>query len=356
MVFMKKRLRLLAILVLAALAGWGAWRYFHPPARQLVLTGIVDGRVVVVSSQIVGRIVRMSVHTGSRVTAGQPLAVLQQSELSASLRGAQSAAAAAYQQWRAGEAQLKLLRASVPAQIAQARAQQRQARAQLAQSRANLAQIEAQYRRIVPLARAGIDSRQLLDESRAQRAAAQAAVISAQRFVAAAHAALANARAQKLQIQMQQGKQDALLASLKQARANQSLAQAQLEQTSLLAPLPGVVNLRVAYPGEVVNPASPVVTIYDLHDTWVDAYLPESQADLITLGEPVKVKLPSGAIIPGRVYYKTTEAGFATQRDVSRTRRDIRTVAIRVRVANPKGELALGMTCWVLAPKPRAKK
>jgi EAL domain-containing protein (putative c-di-GMP-specific phosphodiesterase class I) len=104
MVFMKKRLRLLAILVLAALAGWGAWRYFHPPARQLVLTGIVDGRVVVVSSQIVGRIVRMSVHTGSRVTAGQPLAVLQQNELSASLRGAQSAAAAAYQQWRAGEA------------------------------------------------------------------------------------------------------------------------------------------------------------------------------------------------------------------------------------------------------------
>lgn len=350
---MKKRIRVLVILALAALLGWGAWRYFHPPVRPLVLTGIVDGRVVVVSSQIVGRIVRMNVHTGSQVRTGQPLAVLQQNELSASFQGAQSAAAAAYQQWRAGEAQLKLLRASVPAQIAQAQAQLRQAQAQRAQSRANLAQIEAQYRRIVPLAKDGIDSRQLLDESRAQRAAAQAAVTSARRLVASAHAALVNAQAQTLQIRMQQSKQAALLASMKQAQANQSLAQAELEQTNLLAPLPGVVNLRVAYPGEVVNPASPVVTIYDLHDTWVDAYLPESQADLITLGEAVKVKLPSGAIIPGRVDYKTTEAGFATQRDVSRTRRDIRTVAIRVRVANPQGELALGMTCWVIAPRPR---
>ena len=50
--------------------------------------------------------------------------------------------------------------------------------------------------------------------------------------------------------------------------------------------------------------------------------------------------------------YKAVEADFATQRDVSRTKRDIKTVAIRVRVNNPDGKLALGMTAWVMLPVP----
>ncbi len=342
------------LLLLAAAGGlsWLGWRLLHSRTRGLTLTGIVDGRVVVVSSQIVGRIVRMNVETGAEVKPGQLLAVLEQNILSANLSGAQAAAGAAYQQWRAGAAQLRLLAASLPAQIAQAHAQMRSAQAQVAQARANLAQVEANTKRIRPLAEAGIVSRQQLDEAVAQQAAAAAALTSAQRNLAAARAALANARAQRLQLQMQQRRQRQLGAEIRQAQANQHLAQAQLEQTDLLAPIAGVVNLRVAYPGEVVTPASPVVTIYDNHDTWVDAYLPETEADAVRLGETVRVKLPSGRTIPGTVYYKDTEAGFATQRDVSRTKRDIRTIALRVRVNNPHGELALGMTCWVLAPQP----
>ena len=50
--------------------------------------------------------------------------------------------------------------------------------------------------------------------------------------------------------------------------------------------------------------------------------------------------------------YKAVEADFATQRDVSRTKRDIKTVAIRVQVANPDGKLPLGMTAWVMLPVP----
>jgi len=64
------------------------------------------------------------------------------------------------------------------------------------------------------------------------------------------------------------------------------------------------------------------------------------------------VRLPSGAEVTGPVIYKAVEADFATQRDVSRTKRDIKTVAIRVRVANPDGKLPLGMTAWVMLPVP----
>jgi HlyD family secretion protein len=57
-------------------------------------------------------------------------------------------------------------------------------------------------------------------------------------------------------------------------------------------------------------------------------------------------------MLSGPVIYKAVEADFATQRDVSRIKRDIKTVAIRVRVPNPQGQLPLGMTAWVMLPAP----
>jgi len=89
-----------------------------------------------------------------------------------------------------------------------------------------------------------------------------------------------------------------------------------------------------------------------LSSTWVNADVEETYADLISMGQTLRVRLPSGTEVTGPVIYKAVEADFATQRDVSRTKRDIKTVAIRVKVANPDGKLPLGMTAWVMLPVP----
>ena len=47
-------------------------------------------------------------------------------------------------------------------------------------------------------------------------------------------------------------------------------------------------------------------------------------------------------------YFKSAEADFATQRDVSRRKRDIKTVVLKVRLDNPKGAYVPGMTADVL--------
>ena len=52
----------------------------------------------------------------------------------------------------------------------------------------------------------------------------------------------------------------------------------------------------------------------------------------------------------GKVFYKAAEADFATQRDVGRRKRDIRTIALKVRLDNPKGAYVPGMTAEVLVP------
>ena len=170
--------------------------------------------------------------------------------------------------------------------------------------------------------------------------------------MAAARAALADAREEERQVTVQQRQTDAMRAAEAQAVSNAAAAEARFGQTQIFAPASGIVTLRAARQGEVVNPGNPIVTLFDLSSTWVDADVEETYADLISMGQTLRVRLPSGAEISGPVIYKAVEADFATQRDVSRTKRDIKTVAIRVRVANPDGKLPLGMTAWVMLPVP----
>ena len=91
-------------------------------------------------------------------------------------------------------------------------------------------------------------------------------------------------------------------------------------------------------------------TLVDLTDTWVRAAVPETYADKIALGDTLQVRMPSGALIPGKVIFKNTEGDFATQRDVSRTKRDIKTFEVRLRADNRDRRLAVGMTAYVLLP------
>ena len=78
--------------------------------------------------------------------------------------------------------------------------------------------------------------------------------------------------------------------------------------------------------------------------------MPETYADKIALGDTLQVRMPSGAEIPGKVIFKNTEGDFATQRDVSRSKRDIKTVALKLRIDNQGMKYATGMTAEVLVP------
>ena len=98
----------------------------------------------------------------------------------------------------------------------------------------------------------------------------------------------------------------------------------------------------------MVNPGQPIVTIVDLSDTWVRAAVPETYADHIGLGDTLRVRLPGGTITSGKVFFKAAEADFATQRDVSRRKRDIKTIVLKVRLENPNGAYMPGMTAEVL--------
>jgi HlyD family secretion protein len=80
----------------------------------------------------------------------------------------------------------------------------------------------------------------------------------------------------------------------------------------------------------------------------VRADVEETYIDRVRSGDQLTLRLPSGEEREGTVFYRAADAGFATQRDVSRTKRDIKTFEIRLHVDNADRRLAVGMTVYVL--------
>jgi HlyD family secretion protein len=128
-----------------------------------------------------------------------------------------------------------------------------------------------------------------------------------------------------------------------------------LGYTKIYAPVTGTVSVRAAREGEVLNAGQPIATIVDLGDTWVRAAIPETESDHIGLGDTLRIRLPGGTITSGKVFFKSAEADFATQRDVGRRKRDIRTIVLKVRLDNPKGAYVPGMTAEVLVSPDQLK-
>ncbi|HEX2677659.1 MAG TPA: efflux RND transporter periplasmic adaptor subunit, partial [Polyangiales bacterium] len=132
------------------------------------------------------------------------------------------------------------------------------------------------------------------------------------------------------------------------AAAQTEKANVRLAYSELHAPVDGIVDVRAVRAGEVVTPGQPVLTLIDPDDLWVRADVEETYVDRVRLGDTLQVRLPSGELRKGTVFYRGVDAGFATQRDVSRTKRDIKTFEVRLRVPNSDRKLAVGMTAYVM--------
>jgi multidrug efflux pump subunit AcrA (membrane-fusion protein) len=125
----------------------------------------------------------------------------------------------------------------------------------------------------------------------------------------------------------------------------------------VFAPVTGKVNQWAARQGEVVAAGTPIVTIMDLAQTWVYVPLPETQADAVKLGDNLRVVLPSGSAVDGKVIAKSAEADFATQRDINGGRkRDIKTIRLKLLIPNPGEKFVPGMTADVYIPSSRLEK
>jgi HlyD family secretion protein len=341
-----KRLRPVVLILIVAVAG-AAYAYSSLMPRTLTLTGIVTTNDVIVSPQIAGQIGQLLVKEGDTVQKDQILATLTPDELRADSTYYAQNVEGLSSQVRESQAALRFEERQTGDQIVQAESALAALQAQIQSAEADVDVAKASFTRFQNLASHGVASTQELDQARAASSAAQAKLDSLRKQVEGQRAAVAMARSNAEQVALRRSQVQASQHMQAAAAAQQAKADVRLHYSELRAPLNGIVDVRAARPGEYVSPGQPVVTLIDPDDLWVRADVEESYIDRVKLGDTLAIRLPSGAERPGIVIFRGVDAAYATQRDVSRTKRDIKTFEVRLRVDNRDRALAVGMTAYV---------
>ena len=178
----------------------------------------------------------------------------------------------------------------------------------------------------------------------------EARLDSLKKQVEAQRSALALARSSAEQIAVRRSQLQQSQQQQQAANAQHTKAEVRLAYTEVHAPMDGIVDVRAVRVGEVVTPGQPIVTLINPDDLWIRADVEETYIERIRIGDKITIRLPSGDTREATVFYRGVDASYATQRDVSRTKRDIRTFEVRLRADNKDRRLAVGMTAYVLLP------
>jgi len=345
---MARKLLLPIVLILLVVGGVAYVRWSQP--TSLVLTGIVTTNDVIVSPQISGQISKLLVNDGDQVKRDQLIAVITPDELRTDVDYYAYTAQGFTSQVQESEAALRFQQQQTVDQIKQAEATLASTVAQEKSAEADRENARLVFERNQKMVAQDIITTEAFDQSRTAYDAAKSRVDSLNKQIDAAESAVALARSNAEQVSMKRSQVRTNQQQQAAANAQRAKAGVRLAYTELHAPIDGVVDVRAVRTGEVVTAGQPVVTLINPDDLWVRADVEETYVDRLKIGAMLTVRLPSGVERPGTIIYRGADAGFATQRDVSRTKRDIKTFEIRLRVDNHDRVLAVGMTASVLRP------
>jgi HlyD family secretion protein len=348
---MTKRLVPLLLLIVLGAGGWYVWQRTRP--TELVLTGIVTTSDVIVSPLAGGQIATLLVKEGDAVKKDQVIATITPDELRADRAYYDQSAQGLSSQVRQNEAALRFQEQQTLNAVKQAEANVASADAQQASAQADLENARQKLDRVKQLVTSNVAATAELDQAQTTFDAAKAHVDALKKQADSARAAVALAKSTAEQIAMRRDQLQSSRSQLAAADAQRTKADVRLRYSEVRSPIDGVVDVRAAREGEVVGVGQPIVSLINPDDLWIRVDVEESYIEQIKLGGTMRLRLPSGQEVTGTVFFRGVDAGFATQRDVSRTKRDIKTFEVRLRVDNTDRRLAVGMTAYVLLPVAR---
>ena len=260
-----------------------------------------------ISPRITAPVRKFLVQRGSKVKAGQLLAVLENRDLAAAAldnKGSYNQVLAAYS---------TATKASIPEEYQKANLDAEQAKTNL------------------DLAQRVYDSRKALFDKGAipgrDLDTAHGSLVQAQSAYDIAKAHLASATAV--------GRADAMKSAegqLMSAQGKYQGAQAQLNYSEIRSPINGVVTDRPLFAGETAPAGTPLITVMDTSSLLAKTHLPEQQAQPLKVGQPASVDVPG---LDEPVSAKVVLVSPAL--DPGST-----TIEVWVKVPNPDGKLKSG--------------
>jgi HlyD family secretion protein len=316
------------IVVLVILAvGVAAGIYYYPrlqpekpPENELRLSGNIEAHESVLGFKVSGRIVALPVEEGQWVEAGAEIARVDDADYR--------------QQVSLDEANVRVKESNLALLEAGTRKQEIEAAEQsLADAQADLEQKQIDFERAKTLYAKDVIPAEQRDLAATALKRAQA---NAQRAKELRDKAVEGTRAEELTVAR---------TGVQQAREAVQLSRIKLSYTVLRAPRAGVVLVRQAELGEVVAPGTPVVTLADLDDVWLRAYLPETDLGRIRLGQDAQVRTDSfpGKIYRGKIAFLAEKAEFTPKSVETHRERVTLVYRIKIDLENPSHELKPGM-------------
>ncbi|MFK0085959.1 HlyD family secretion protein [Pseudomonas sp. NPDC090755] len=278
------------IALLLAAGGLGYWKSLHDrlPEGLSMGNGRLEATEVQIASKIPGRLAQVLVDEGDKVRQGQLLARIDTRTLEA----------------QRSQAEAEVLRAQENYSAAQANVQLRQSELLLASQ---------ELKRVREIYQRKYASQQLLDQQQARYDTASSAVVAARAQLAAIKAAIGAAQAQVAQLT------------------------SEIDDSSLRAPIDGVIQLRLAEPGEVLGAGGRVLMLIDPNDQYMNLYLPASTTGRLTVGDQARVvldALPEKAL-PAKIAFVAAKAQFTPKQVETRDERQKLVFRVKLRLTDP---------------------
>ncbi len=360
--------RIISVVVVAALVGAGVWGYFYTQSRGSVpryrtarveqgpLTAAVSATgnlnavtTVQVGSQVSGQIKELLADFNTLVKKNQIIARIDPEIFEAKVNQARADVASAEAAVLNQEAQVQKAKADVEnarAALAEARANTAKAQVAVVDAKRDFDRKTALFQREL-IARSDLDSSQaahdsalaLLDAARAKEQSLAAGIQSASAQLRVTEAQLQSARAQ-----------------VDQKRAALVQAQADLNHTTIRAPVNGVVVSRAVDVGQTVAASLQAPTLFTIAEDLTKMQV-EVSVDEADIG---RIKLEDRSSFTVDSFPAQTFSGTVTQiRKAALVVQNVVTYTVVVAVDNPGGRLLPGMTAnvkMIVAEKPSVLK
>ena len=316
---MSRRVALIAFALFAVVAGaLVVWKRSGGPPHY---TGFVEGEERVLRSEVSARVEEVLYREGDEIPAGAVVARLDPSEIHARIASKEREIAMLERQEQQAAAQLALTAKTWQQKLAAQHAE-------VERNRATKRLAERTLERQERLAKEGVAAAQALDDTVAKRDESSSATEAARKMLARTEA--------------EEGEISVAERALEVARERHALADAQLEELRVVdarheirAPsVATVMQTQLIWPGELVQPGTPVASVLDPADKYVQIYVPVSDVTQVVVGRAVEIELDGaqGTRFPGEISFVADRATFTPEKIETRDDRMGQVYRAKVRI------------------------
>lgn len=295
------------------------------------LTGYVEGEERVLRSEVAGRIRAVPHGEGAEVGPRDVVAEIDPSDADARIATKRAELGMLQSEIRAQEERVALTESTWQADV-KARA------AEVSRARSALDLAEKTFMRQSGLRKSGTSSAEAFDQARSQRDQASSVLQQGEEMLARTEAevhALALAKQELEVLRQRLAVAEAQLGELEVTRSKYAIRAPEVAT---------VVQTQLAWPGELAQPGTAIVSVLDPQDKYVQVYVPVPWLAEARIGRRVEIELDGlpGRRFPGEISFVADEASFTPEKIETRDDRVGQVYRAKVRILEGAEELRPG--------------